>query len=379
MFRNVKTESSSRLTFDVDDVDVSLVNALRRVILAEVPTVAFSFDPTVSENDIDIITNTGSLHNEFLGHRLSLVPICLNKQEIDEFHTDKYTFVIKIQNVSNVMLPVTSKDIKVYKQNDEEVGQDVRDKMFPANPITHHHILITKLKPNLFDSRKGDKIHLVAKASLGKGKQHSRWCPASLCTFYNNIDEKEREDAYDMYENKHAQLGLPADELRKRFDTLEAYRCFSKNKYGEPNSLHFDLQSECGMAPSEIIENALHVLLDKLTTFVKNTDIKENIDVKLIQGTWHVTIPGEDHTLANLLQSFIYNKFIRKDGTISDYVIADLGIVYVGYFKPHPLEDCVLLKIRLTGDVHDALKAGANEVVKCLRTMIDEWVKLSKL
>ena len=68
-----------KLDFEIRDVDVSIVNALRRVILAEYPTVAIAFDPyDSSQNDINIKINTTALHNEFTGHRISLVPVHMN-------------------------------------------------------------------------------------------------------------------------------------------------------------------------------------------------------------------------------------------------------------------------------------------------------------
>lgn len=57
--------------FTLADTDVSVANALRRVIIAEVPTIAIEF--------VEIEVNTSSLNDEFLAHRLGLVPLKSNE------------------------------------------------------------------------------------------------------------------------------------------------------------------------------------------------------------------------------------------------------------------------------------------------------------
>jgi len=59
--------SEASIDFDVHNVDVSVVNSLRRVMWAEVPTLAIDL--------VDIEINTSPLHDEFLAHRLGLLPI----------------------------------------------------------------------------------------------------------------------------------------------------------------------------------------------------------------------------------------------------------------------------------------------------------------
>lgn len=57
--------------FTLSDTDVSMANALRRVIVAEVPTIAIEF--------VEIEVNTSSLNDEFIAHRLGLIPLKSNE------------------------------------------------------------------------------------------------------------------------------------------------------------------------------------------------------------------------------------------------------------------------------------------------------------
>lgn len=366
MFTNV-VKHDHQLAFDFSGVDVSVANAIRRVVISEVPTVAFAFDPNAKQNDIVITKNTGALHNEFLGHRISLLPLHFTVEELENFDPSHYTFTLKAKNETDAILNVTSADIEIFDQNGKKYDDRFHKRIFPSNMITNDHVLITQLKPNLFDKNKGDEIELKAIASRNIGKVHSRWCPVSVCTYHNILDADKVENGLEKYIKEHQSQGLSDEELRRRFKTLEMYRYFKTNKYEEPDAFHFIVESECGVAPEYIVKKAIEIIIEKLKKIAVNIKERNGVKIEQSQGMSYIILQGEDHTMGNLVQAMMYNLFIREDAS------EDKQITYIGYQKPHPLEDNIIIKVKTDKDVPVVMEHGIMKIAEYMNTVLHEW------
>lgn len=65
--------SPEKMKFSLSGCDASLANALRRVLISEVPTLA--------PHLVSIIENTSVLHDEWLCQRIGLIPFVSDKVE----------------------------------------------------------------------------------------------------------------------------------------------------------------------------------------------------------------------------------------------------------------------------------------------------------
>lgn len=76
---NVKIEikelTDETIEFDVIGIDAPLANSIRRVLISEIPTVAIE--------NVCIYQNTGVLQDEYLAHRLGLIPLNIEPSDVE--------------------------------------------------------------------------------------------------------------------------------------------------------------------------------------------------------------------------------------------------------------------------------------------------------
>ena len=163
----LKNEPDS-IEFQLNNADLSFANSLRRIIISEVPTMAIDM--------VQVTENTSPLFDEFIVHRLGLIP--LKSEDIDNYNFPlscsckegcdkcKVDFELKVkcdEKCKGDILDVTAEDISP-KKNDIKVI-----------PVKYDYpIVITKLK-------KGQSINMTLTAKKGIGKTHAKWSPVCTC------------------------------------------------------------------------------------------------------------------------------------------------------------------------------------------------------
>ena len=167
-----KTDKTMRLI--VRNTDASFMNSLRRIMLAEVPSMTME--------DVVIIENSSVLHDEILAHRLGLIPLTtdLDSYNLPEECSCKSEFGCNLCRVALTMNVEAEGEMRtVYSGDFVSENPDIR-------PVSDK-IPIVKLVS-------GQKIKLEAYARLGKGKAHAKWQPVSMCVYKYfpqvRVDEK---------------------------------------------------------------------------------------------------------------------------------------------------------------------------------------------
>ena len=416
----------NNINFTITNISVALANSIRRTILSGIPSVAF--DDTWLDNkddiSIDIINNTTGLHNEFLSHRLSLIPInryesitrdilsirtIFNKQtkkrifmfntidEIPIFKINKTHLIDSEDNKNNYgLLEVQSSDI-MYSEKYE--SDSTCANYFQPDLYLHE----TKLKSEKDEYiiinmlKKTEEMEVYMTPTVGTGQDNSRYCTVGTVSYKFNIDEDNTEKVFEQIlerENKERlqkNLNVFKDEevvkKKQSFNLLDIDRVCLTNKYNEPNSFSYCVES-IGMLPShQIVYDSLVLLKLHLQDivfscngFIKNgNDIvyhnKEDLNNKVnifhsidnILG-YKIIIQNCNHTLGNLINSYINVLFVNNYKIeigadedvrdIPDIVVTDLDTFDIhnfnqdylqtcGYKMPHPLKEEVEFKLKL--------------------------------
>tara|TARA_B100000963_G_C22619545_1_gene669161 strand:- start:1282 stop:2469 length:1188 start_codon:yes stop_codon:yes gene_type:complete len=377
-------KKDNKIIFKVKDVDVSILNAIRRVILAEIENVAFEFKPfnTGDEQKIKIITNTCPLHNEIIQQRLSMLPINLTVNEILDFDDNNYKFVINKKNETNKIVNVTTDDIEIFDSNNKKYDDKFTKRVFPKNKYSGDHLLITKLKPNLINIKDGNEINIEMKATKDKAQNYSGFGYVSQCVYYNIVDEKKAEKELKKRLEQFEKDNNPTKEEKESFindfNNLDRDRYFHKNDFDEPNYFEYMIESECLTSPEYLFYKALTILDNKLQNVIsKITDDSFTFEyVDNSKNMYDIKIENEKHTLGNLIQALFYNIFIRKDNK--------QVVEYIGYKCPHPLENNMIIKIKFKNDepnenIKKIFIDGLEDIQVELNTLKKKWLKFSGL
>lgn len=346
--------SANRDIFEIHNMDLSIVNSIRRVILSEIPTIGFLGE---KEPTINIIKNNGPLHNEFMIHRIGNIPIHFSEEEVESFIEDEYEFYMDIKNNDKTNLNITTKYIKGRK-NGNELNEKTLGRLFPPNNITKNHILITRL-------RHGEELAFNATVIKSNTLNHASFSPVSLCAFSFIQDEEKNKEEKDI---------------------LQKERNYLKNEYGDPTAIEFSIEPEKGLSTKYLFAKAIEILRNKLDIIEKELETTNSTKVILeknedIDNTYDLHINNETDTFGNLFQSINYSKYIREKNSILD---GKFNMNYIGYYAPHPFDAKIVIRLTLTNK--DNIKPTSEEALrvykKCLlnvdqilKEVYDEWIR----
>jgi DNA-directed RNA polymerase alpha subunit len=378
-----------RSYFTFHNVPVSLANSIRRSMMSIVPTVTFNDtwydDPAL--RSINITKNTSALHNEWLAHRLSLIPLKMYDHDFLKIQTkfDKEQANRHFDFVEPDKIPLFSLEIKndlkvkdkrdnyglyTVTQNDfilsnsKLLKTDDIHLFMPLDPYTNDPLEINKLKTNIMNEDDGEEVELTARPTVGIGKVHTRYNPTSTVTyeFVSNKNEDEVEHVFQqkleyLNQERSAKKLEPFSEkeiekMRSSFNILDKQRVYPKNDKNQPIDIAISVESN-GFLPSNqimydsmvmlkyMIKDLVHCLeIDEETLIVKSNSYKIEInETSSDRLGFNYLIYNENHTIGNLLADFMKNYFCN-----SDEFKEEAGLLkYDAYQMVHPLQEKIYI------------------------------------
>lgn len=172
--------STNIMEFDVVGLPSAFVNALRRLLISEVPTMAIE--------NVFIINNSSFIHDEILSYRLGLVPILANATlfnfQNDKPLNEKNTIVFRLA-VNSTFSIFNGKSDKVWSsamewlQNGSEMPEETHCQFGNEQANTKPSIQPVYKNILLAILAFGNEILLEAICIKGTGKQHAKWSPVA--------------------------------------------------------------------------------------------------------------------------------------------------------------------------------------------------------
>ncbi|TYZ69346.1 hypothetical protein PybrP1_000120 [[Pythium] brassicae (nom. inval.)] len=278
------------IKFELSETDASVANAIRRVMIAEVPTLAIDL--------VSIEVNTSVMTDEFLAHRLGMIPLNFDgglenfrqrfvySQDCDcDEHCPNCSVEFQLDvRADQGVLTVTSEALKSLDPYIRPVNFSSEEEL---NNTQDTGVIIAKLGP-------GQRLRLSAIAKLGIGKEHAKWSPVAVATFmYDPIITLNQavlstytpEQKAELYKSCPTEV-YETDENYDQFTVGDAMRCmycdecvkvadsFKDNPEDDSavsvrmreDKFIFSVETTGQLRPEEVVICALDLIREKLSS-----------------------------------------------------------------------------------------------------------------
>lgn len=244
----IRETEKDRVDFILKDVDLSVANSMRRTMLAEVPTLAIDL--------VEIDVNTSVLADEFISHRLGLIPLVSEGIE-----TLSYSRDCTCDNYCpkcSVKLELTAKcdtdsTMNVYSLDLAKFNNGLR----LGDPVIRDP---QRRGPLICKLRKHQELRITCIAKKGIAKEHAKWSPCAAVGFEYDPWNKLNHTDY-WYENDAAkewpQLANCEWEEVPDPDAPFDYKAKASHFY-------FDVETVGNLPPNEVIIRSIETLQLKL-------------------------------------------------------------------------------------------------------------------
>jgi len=302
--------------FTIKNVNVSIINAIRRIILTDIPTVIFRTSP-YKKNDAIFHVNTSRLNNEILKQRLGCIPIHIvdHTMPLDELLVE-----IHKKNETNTIQYITTADFKIKNiKTNTYLAKTAIEHIFPKNTVTKDYILFARLRPKISEHIQGEELKIDAKMSIGTAKESGTHNVASTCSYQMTPDQQKQREAWSNEVEELTKNGTTKKdilEIQKNWNNHDAKRHYKEN------SFDFILETIGVFTNKELLLTACDIIIHKLN--MNEFPLKESLST--IKNCYDLTLYNEDYTIGKVVE-YILN---------TDYYYGEKSLTYVGFQKKHP-------------------------------------------
>ncbi|KAK3315360.1 DNA-directed RNA polymerase [Apodospora peruviana] len=250
----ISQADSVRVKFELSNADISFANSLRRVMLAEIPTIAIDL--------VEIEENSTVLADEFIAHRLGLIP--LNAEGVEHLlysrdcDCDEYCEHCSVKLTLHAKC-TTEENMKVFARDLIPSGDRINQVL--GSPVISdpdgQGSLLMKL-------RQGQEIKLECIAKKGIAKEHSKWAPSAAIGF--EYDPHNKLHHLDMWYEKDVKSEWPPSEYAHLEEPPREDEPF--NYDAVPSHFYFNVETAGNLPPDVIIAEGINVLQKKLAGLI---------------------------------------------------------------------------------------------------------------
>ena len=365
------TDHDGTLKFTVKGINVSLANAVRRTILADIPTYCFRTLPH-AENRVQITANTTRLNNEIIKQRMGCIPIHIkaNDPDFEQFNVADYRVVLDVQNTGTASEYVTTKHFRIVNaKTGKELSESVVRRIFPPDAMTGGYILIVRLMPRLTQNVEGERLALTAEIGVGTARMDGMYNVVSTCAYCAtpNVAEADKvwAECAKALERDGNEAAFIASE-KKNWFAMEAQR------YTHSDSFDFIIESVGVYSNTEIVTKACLLIVEKCNKLVSDIEnASGDVDVvpsdTTLSNGYDVTLQNEDYTLGKCIEYFLHTNHYEGSRTVS----------FCGFRKNHPHDTHSMIRLAFHAPtdvdiVHTYLIQAARDSAAVFESLISQ-------
>ncbi len=331
-------QENNFLKFTLVDCNMSVANALRRIIISDIPTFVFRTYP-YNENKAEITHNTTRFHNEIIKQRLSCVPIHISDMD---FPYKDYVIEVDVKNDTDNIIYVTTKDFKIKNIKTEVYSDESAVRLiFPPSPKSGDYIEFARLQPKLSENIDGERLTFRCGFDIGKASQDGAFNVISTCAYECTPEVSKANEVWGEKEAamKKSQISEEDIEFEKRnWFLLEAKR------YYQPNSYDFVIETVGVFENNEIVIKACEIMVSKCEKFLYDLEHGKVTIVPsetTLKNGFDITLVNEDYTLGKVIEFYLYQQNFIADKTLS----------FCGFRKPHPHATDSIIRVAFHSEI----------------------------